>query len=465
MVILQKLEKYTIASICDSFYNKHWYGFQVIAQTAHREGEIMQDKEKGNFAFINEKIKEKPINKRRLLVQAGFTVAMAIVFGLVACIVFTYFQPGIQDWMYPEEDPAVPITKDNADVTETEEETECVEPVPEPEVIIQEPQELELEDFQDLQNKLYAVGREANKFVVTVTGVKSNTDWFNNPYESRGQASGIIIVDNSQELMILTERKVISGAQEIFVTFINDVSIEASIKKYDGNTGITVLSVPKENIDEDTMNAISVAHLGTSMVTTQGAIAIAVGSPLGTNYSILTGSITSTTNTISTIDANYSVYTTDIVGSSSGSGALVNLKGEVMGLVMQGYSSVGDESTLTAISISELKSVIEMLSANMDIPYIGLELTTVTNDIAKEYDIPKGAYIKEVMMDSPAMAAGLQSGDVITALDGDPVYTVDGYENKLLALVPGEIIKVVVERQGMNGYAEITCNVEASVLQ
>ena len=92
-----------------------------------------------------------------------------------------------------------------------------------------------------------------------------------------------------------------------------------------------------------------------------GTIAIAIGSPLGTNYSILTGNITSTTNSISTIDHNYSVFTTDIVGSSNGSGALVNVDGEIIGIVMQGYSSAGDENTLTAISISELKALIEML--------------------------------------------------------------------------------------------------------
>lgn len=121
-----------------------------------------------------------------------------------------------------------------------------------------------------MQNKLYAVGREANRFVVTVTGVKSDTDWFNNSYESRGQASGIIIADSGQELLILTERKVISDAQEVYVTFINDVTVEASMKHYDGNTGIAVLSVPRSQVDEDTMNAISVAKLGNSLTTMQG---------------------------------------------------------------------------------------------------------------------------------------------------------------------------------------------------
>ena len=85
---------------------------------------------------------------------------------------------------------------------------------------------------------MYAIGKQANKFIVAVTGVKSNTDWFNNAYESKGQGSGIIIANSGQELLILTERKVIAGASSVYVTFVNDTSVEASIKKYDGNTGI-----------------------------------------------------------------------------------------------------------------------------------------------------------------------------------------------------------------------------------
>ena len=473
----------------------------------------MQEKEKGGFSFINEKIKEKPLNKKYLIKKTLFTVVLAVIFGAVAALVFSLLQPEFSNWFYPEEKPVVTIPKD--DVMETEEsgqgdtqesseqkdtqdtendgqqgengtaengqqgengtaengqqgngetgnsQQEQAEQTGK-DVSDNDLQELELADFQKLQNKLYAVGKEANKSIVTVTGVKSDTDWFNNPYESKGQASGIIVAENSRELLVLTERKAIADAQEIYVTFINDISVKAEMKKYDGNTGIAVLSVKASELTENTKNAIEVAVLGNSLTVTQGTIAIAIGSPLGTNYSILTGNITSTTNSISTIDHNYSVFTTDIVGSSNGSGALVNVDGELIG--MQRYSSAGDENTLTAISISELKALIEMLSNGQDIPYIGLEVTTVTAAIEREYEIPKGAYIKDVCMDSPAMAAGLQSGDVITEIDGDEILTVENYENKLLSLKPESTVEVKIERQGPEGYTEITCTVEVSVL-
>jgi len=406
------------------------------------------------------------VNKKKLVYHVCFVVLLAVLFGIVASVTFVLCQPKMDDLLHPKEDPTITIPKDEPEQeTETEEpdtETETNEPDSEAQIVYEQ---LTLADFQALQNEMYAIGKQANKFIVAVTGVKSNTDWFNNAYESKGQGSGIIIANSGQELLILTERKVIAGASSVYVTFVNDTSVEASIKKYDGNTGITVLSVPVDEIDNDTMNLISVAVLGNSLAITQGTLALAVGSPLGTNYSILTGNITSSAYSISTIDANYDIFTTDIVGSKNGSGALINLNGEVIGLVTQGYSSEGDQNTLTAISISELKPVIEMLSNNKDIPYIGLEITTVTNTIAKENDIPKGVYIKEVKMDSPAMAAGLQSGDVITEIDGEAVISVDGYQTKLLSLTPGDVAEVTIQRQGNDGYTEIKCPVTVSVLQ
>jgi serine protease Do len=438
----------------------------------------MQGNDDKDNSFIRETIKNKPVNRKRMISHVLFVVFSAAVFGVVASLVIAFAEPKFKAAFYPEEEPVVTIPKDeetgtesdDTEVTEATEEEEAVQPedqemstgnVPVETVV----KELGLADYQQLQNMLYDVGRAANKSIVTVTGVKSDTDWFDNPYESKGQASGIIVADNGQEILILTERKVISDAEEIYVTFEDEFQAQASMKKYDGNTGIAILSVARSDIDEQTLSNIAIATLGNSYLTRQGAIVIAVGSPLGTNYSILTGCITSTTNSISTADCNYTVFTTDIVGSANGSGALLDVDGAIVGLVMQDYSSTGDQGTLTAVSISELKTLIEMLSNNQDIPYIGLELSTVTNDIANEYDIPKGAYIKNVIMDSPAMSAGLQNGDVITELNGENIFSADSYESKLMALTPGDTARIKVERQGTDGYSEVTYRVTIGILE
>lgn len=432
----------------------------------------MAEMDKDEFAFISEKIKAKPVNKKRLLRNGIGTVLFAILFGTVACFVFTFLRPFMENWLHPKENPVITIPEDSEslfyeteEATETEwpsETEEAQEPVQETEQVIVK--ELEISDYQMLQNKIYAIGKEANRSVVTVTGVISSTDWYDNAYESNGQSCGIIIGDNGSEILILTEHKVVQTAAEIRVTFLDEVTVPAVLKKYDGNTGIAILSVNPGLLGESTKERILYASLGNSRSVLQGNIAIAIGSPLGTNYSIGTGNITSVGNVIQTVDHTYAVFTTDIVGNSSSSGVLLNLNGEVIGLVMQAYSSTGEDNTLTAISISDLKKVIEMLSNGKDIPYLGLKTVTVTDKIALEHHIPQGVFIKEVVLDSPALDAGLQSGDVIVKMNGEDISTVEAYEKNVLALEPGAVAEIVVKRQGMNEYLEVTCHVTVSSL-
>lgn len=424
----------------------------------------MPEKKDDEFAFIKEKIKDKPLNKRRLLQHAAITVVFAVIFGLIACFVITVMQPVMEEWMHPKEENRVTIPKDELepDTEPQETETESEEKAP---VYITETQQLETQDYQKLQNKIYAIGEAANKAIVTVTGVKSDTDWFNTSYESSGQASGIIIANNGQELLILTEKKVITDAQAIHVTFIDNMVVNAVLKQYDGNTGVAVLSVALSDVPQKTLNTIETAVLGNSYVTRPGTVVIALGSPLGANFSILTGDITAVDNSVSTLDATYHVLNTDIVGSSNGSGVLINLSGEVVGLIMQSYSSDGDQNTLTAVSISELKEVIEKLSNNQNIPYLGAKLSTVTDEISQAYDLPRGVYVKSVEMDSPAMNAGMQSGDVVVEINGTAVEDVSQYTEKLLSISPGTNVSIAVKRQGTEGYTKITCTATIGVLE
>lgn len=431
----------------------------------------MSDTQKEEFDFIKEKIKNKPINKKRLARQVAKTAGLGVIFGITACLAFTLLQPVLKNAFEEPEDQAFVIPRDEEEPdTETEQqplETESEEEdTQEPSTqIIEVPRELELEDYQELQNKLYAVGIQANKSIVTVTGVKSDTDLFNSPYETAGLASGIIIAKNGQELLVMTEKKVIADAEAISVTFQNGSVAEAVLKKYDGNTGIAILSVPIQGLDELVANNVQAAELGNSYRVAQGDVVIAVGSPLGSNYSILTGNITSINNVVSTIDSSFTVFTTDIVGSSKGSGVLLNLQGQIVGLVMQDYSSQGDENTLTALSISELKEIIERLSNNQDITYLGLKVSTVTHEIEENHGLPRGVYIKSVEMDSPALAAGLQNGDVIISINDQEILTVDQYEQYVRKLEPGAPVSIVIMRQGLDEYTKITCQAEAGILR
>ena len=426
------------------------------------------------FDFIKEKIKDNPINRRRLLIRMIYNLLCAVVFGVAACFVFVLLKPYMEEWLYPEKESTINIPKDDLpleqdsekkeDEPQKEEESKKEEEEPKaPEKVVV--QKLELEDYQKLQDKLYAIGKQANKSVVTVTGVTSSKDWFDTPYENKNRSAGIIIGNNGQELLILTEKKIIADAQTINITFINEKEVSAQLKKYDGNTGIAIISVPLTEIPEETMKEIEVAVLGNSYNIIQGTTVLAIGSPLGANYSILCGTITSYQNKVSTIDTNYTIFTTDIVGSENGSGVLINLEGEIVGLVLQDYSNQDDRNTITALSISELKQVIQDLSNNQDITYVGLRVSTVTNAIAKEYGIPKGVYIKSVELDSPAMAAGLQEADVMIAINGEEISSMEQYYQKIYTKKPDEVITITVKRQNGESYVDLDCTVTVGVLR
>ena len=420
---------------------------------------VMSDKQQPKNAFVREQIKDKPKNYKRMWVRLGESAACGGVFALAVCLVLLFMIPVLRQEEGPVPDTGAQDSQ-QASVEETEQGSEEKEETQAPE----ERQPMTLDDYQQIQTELYTIGNTANKSIVTITGVVSDTDWFNNSYEREGQGCGTIIGESGGKLWILTEKKTIKDAAKIKVTFVNDAVAEAKLVRYDGNTGLAALTVDLEDLEDSTRNAITVMKTAGLNTIHKGSIVIALGSPLGTNYSILTGTITATNNEISTPDNNYSVYTTDIVASENGSGVLINTDGELVGVVMQSYSAAS-ANTLTAVEISELMPVIDLLFADKEVPYFGVHISTVTQHIAQKYDIPKGVYIKKVEMDSPAMDAGLQSGDVIRSVAGQEVVSAEQFREVLLQLTPKETYSVMVMREGTKGYKKIICKLKAGVLQ
>lgn len=415
-----------------------------------------------DFQFIRETRKEKPINKKRLIRHCIEATILAVIFGAVSCLTFVVLKPRLEQYFLPEEQVSFVEPEPEEDPVAEDKEDEKSEPET---VIIEKPTPLDLSQYQTLQNKLYAVGREADKFIVSVTNVKNDTDIFNTTYETKGIGSGVIIADTGDQLLVLTEKKTIAGASSIRVTFADGETVKAELQRYDGNTGIAVLRVKAEDVSKDTKRQIAVATLGSSVGVSQGQTVLAVGSPIGTIHSILTGNITSNRNTISTMDCNYTIFTTDMVGSADASGALINTDGEIIGFVLQDYNMQKEQTTLAAVSISELKGVIELLSNDKPVPYLGLRISTVTDEIAENYHMPKGVYVREAALDSPAMEAGFQSGDVITAINGETVATAEDYEKILRGLTVDDVVHITYERQGAEEYISLEIDAKVGVLE
>ena len=437
---------------------------------ATRGGGKMKEHQDSDYSFLQEKIKERPINRKKLIRTSLNTATFAVVFGLVACVTFILLEPVIGDWLNPQKDEGVGI------VTLPAEEEEML-----PEDMVQDETELnqsanisnavstvelQLSDYEDMYDKLYDVAKEAGRGMVTVTAMSSNVDWFNNTLESENETTGFILADNGKEILILADYRFVSKATEIMITFTDESQASAVIKKYDRNTGLAVLAVDMSLLSLNTKEAIKYMSLGSSNSGNKtGDLVIAVGSPLGYVESLCYGNITSLGNEVNTIDMNYKLITTDIYGSSNASGAILNTKGQIIGIINQNYNSADLENQISAIGISELRKVMESMSNGSDITYLGLYVTNVTAAAQSQLSVPQGAYITDIRLSSPAMLVGMQKGDVVTAIDDAVITNVSEYVSELRTHTPGEEVTITIQRMSVDGYREIDVKVTLGVLE
>ncbi|MCM1123637.1 MAG: S1C family serine protease [Eubacterium sp.] len=420
--------------------------------------------------FLRETIKQKPVNKKKLLRRTVITIAMAVVFGLVACITFLVLEPVISNRLYPEEE-AQEVQFPEETVTEemkpedmlVEEEPETVVEVVQAELEDEQIEELlsqvqfGLSDYSLLYEEMAELAQSAGRSVVTVTSVISDVDWFNDIYENEASASGIIVANNGKSILILVSAGTISGAESLIVTFCDQAKVNAELVQKDNTTGLAILSVPLVEIEEETMDVIDIAQLGSSNNSSLlGSPVIALGSPMGTSGSICYGVITSAGTVIDYPDSAYKTITTDIYGSRNATGVLVNLKGMVIGIIDNVNTSNDMGNLLTAYGISELKRTIEKMSNDKERAYLGIHGADVPKEAAEELDIPQGAYIKEIEMDSPAMLAGIQSGDVVVRINETPITTYNELLTILYNANPEDALTFVLMRQGREMSTEVT---------
>lgn len=430
----------------------------------------MKEHQDSDYSFLQEKIKERPINRKKLIRTSLNTAIFALVFGLVACVTFILLEPVIGGWLNPQKEDGVGVVTLPAeeeemrpeDMVQDEEELNQSENISSAVTTV----ELQVSDYEAMYDKLYDVAQETARGMVTVTAMSSNVDWFNNTLESENETAGFILADNGKELLILADQRFIAKATEIMVTFVDGTQASAAVKKYDRNTGLVVLAVDMSLISLETKEAIKYVNLGSSNSGNKvGDLVIAVGSPLGYVDSLCYGNITSLGNEISTIDMNYKLITTDIYGSSNASGALLNTKGQLIGIINQNYNSADLENQISAIGISELRKVMESLSNANDLVYLGLYVTNVTEAAHTQLSVPEGAYITDIRLNSPAMLVGMQKGDVVTAIEDAVVANVAEYISELREHAPGEEVTVTIQRMSVDGYREIDVKVTLGALE
>jgi S1-C subfamily serine protease len=431
-----------------------------------------------NTEFMREKIKQRPINRKKLLRRTIITVSLAAVFGLVACITFLILEPVINNALYPEEKPkTVSFPEESASDELQPEQMYANEAAIEAQAAASAQYSAEVStekevqqaissysfdasDYSEMYTSLHKTAVEASKSIVTVTGVTSDTDWINDAYEKSGSESGLIVADNGTETLVLVNVSAIQKADSIQVTFCNNTTVKAKLKMKDATTGLCILSIQNTAITKDTKSAIATADLGSSdSASLAGIPVIAIGSPTGIQGSICYGMITSGSRILDLRDSAYRLLSTNIYGSPSGSGALVNLTGQVIGIINMTYNNDNYTNQVSAYGITELKTLIATLSNGTEYAYLGVHGTDVPDYVSDDTDIPKGAYITQIEMKSPAMEAGIQSGDVIISFDGSTVSGYDDLIDDLLSHKPDDEIRLVIMRQGPDDYTRMNLNV------
>lgn len=418
--------------------------------------------------FMKETIKQRPLNRRKLVRRTLLTAAMAVIFGMVACFTFLLLEPVISNKLYPEEEPEIiefveesredEILPEDMIVDDSQMQPEPTQPPAlEDEQIAQVLSEMKLgvEDYLSLFAGIREVAREVRKSIVTVVGVTPDVGWLDNEYENEGAVSGIVVADNGIELLILADVSSIEDAQSLEVAFQDGEIYQATLMKKDNNTGLAVISIAKTKIKSTTLEMAVAANLGTSGSSLVGIPVIALGRPMGTEGSLCYGNITSTGNVIRLPDSNYKLMTTDICGSSSASGVLINLRGQVVGIIDMSKNSPDLSNLISAVGISDLKKLVESLSNDKDIAYFGVYGADVTESANEELGVPLGAYITEIDMDSPAMNAGIQSGDVILKWNDMEIESYQDLVSTLLLEEPEKTVSITLMRQGPEGYTEM----------
>lgn len=416
-------------------------------------------------------------NQNSFQKKAGATIALAVIFGLVAAVVFQAANFAADRFLNTGKSSVQIKTTDSVDLQETASDDSTADKV-----------------LSDSENgTVAAVAQASMPSVVAITTVSvqeipSFFGYSSHQYKSASTGSGIIVGDNDDELLIATNNHVVDGATTLSVCFIGDDvanaetetvnagdngdlnvedAVSAKIKGTDADNDLAVVAVKKSDIPEDTLNQIKIAQIGSSDDLAVGQQVVAIGNALGYGQSVTSGWISALNRTISTDDGTNStglIQTDAAINPGNSGGALLNMKGELIGINSAKYADSAVEGMGYAIPISKAKPILEELMnretrEKVDSSkkgYLGVSLANLTTEAIEMYNMPTGAFVRSVEDDSPAQEAGICKGDIIVKFDGQKVSDGDDLLDKLQYYKSGEKIEAVIARAINGEYEENT---------
>lgn len=318
---------------------------------------------------------------------------------------------------------------------------------------------------QSVQSDVADIAEQVMPSVVSITNmsVQQVQSFFYGvqEQESTSAGSGIIIGKNDTELLIVTNNHVIEDSRSLTVSFSDDSSYEAVIKGKDANKDIAVVAVPLESISDETMSAIKVATVGDSAALRVGEQTIAIGNALGIGQSVTSGIVSALDREIDDIDVKL-IQTDAAINPGNSGGALLNSKGEVIGINTAKVSDSQVEGMGYAIPISEVSELIETLMNRVtrtevqefERGYLGIYGATFSEQMAELYDLPEGVFVKELVQGGAAEISGIKVGNIITKFDGISISSMEELQGELKYYRAGEMVTVTVQQVTENGTYE-----------
>ena len=313
-----------------------------------------------------------------------------------------------------------------------------------------------LNDYMGYYKALKSVADKAGLSVVTVTAAKQGVDFFNSTYQNIADEYGIVISSDSTGYYILTEYSLVKNSENIQVTYYDKTVDTAEFVAGDTTTDMAVIKTGSLN------TAVVPVQFGNSDAVLKGDLLVATGKLYGFNGTIGYGIATGVNNSVNDTDSIYRLINTDISGTATSNGVILNLHGEVVGIITMAYNS-DNTNFITAYAINDVRNLMQNLVNKKSMPYLGIKGQTVTDEIAATNKIPKGIYISAVETNSPAYKSGIQSGDVITQINGTGINNMESFMLHLEKNNPGDNVNVTIKRRGREDYKEIEFNLVLGV--
>jgi serine protease Do len=301
--------------------------------------------------------------------------------------------------------------------------------------------------------------------VVAITNEYTAYDsWYGETVDEEASGSGIIIEQKDSELLIVTNYHVVEDNNSLIIKFYDDSEAEGYVKGYSEDDDLAIVSVAINDLSDETIDSIAIATLGDSDTLQVGEPAIAIGNSLGYGQSVTTGVISAINRNI---NDTYLIQTDAAINPGNSGGALLNIRGEVIGINSSKIADYVIEGMGYAIPITTAKPIIDQLmlnetkkkAASDNRGFMGISGTDVTEDAANRYGMPQGAYVADVIEGSGAQNAGIRKGDIITGVDGEKITSMTALQEKLEYYEAGTTIDVEISRQNDGEYIEQTVKV------